>query len=57
MPKNKGEKMETIYVEKSWLGWAVWTYSDGERYFLGHMGVNEIERYAKKYDYRIIWVD
>lgn len=59
--KVRGEgrfKMDRIYAERRWLGdYEVWTYSDGDRVSLGYMVLPQIERYAKKYGFRVVWVE
>jgi hypothetical protein len=50
--------MDRIYAERRWLGdYEVWTYSDGDRVSLGYMVLPQIERYAKKYGFRVVWVE
>ena len=48
--------MDTLYYERSGGAFAAWTYSDGRKIYLRLRTLAEIEQYAKRYRYRLIFV-
>jgi hypothetical protein len=46
---------DTIYVDKISGHYEAWTYSDGRKVRFNFTTLSEIEKYAEKYDYELVF--